>query len=84
MFDAELKELLVETKVIYEIIFDQTSRTIFSYYRRDLPHSTFTRVRGERSNIPEGHPDYDSDGNKIISEADYFSWDEVDTDVESE
>ena len=84
VFDAELEELLGENKVIYEIIFDQTSRTIFSYYRRDIPHSTFTRVRGERSNIPEGHPNYDSDGNKIISEADFFSWDEVDTDEESE
>jgi hypothetical protein len=84
VFDAELEELLGENKVIYEIIFDQTSRTIFSYFRRDLPHSTFTRVRGERSNIPEGPPDYDSDGNEIISEADYFSWDAVDTDEESE
>ncbi len=46
VFDAELEELLGETTVIYEIIFDQTSRTVFTYYRRDLPHSTFTRVRG--------------------------------------
>ena len=84
MFDAELEELLGENKVIYEIIFDQTKRTIFSYYLRDLLHSTFTRVRGERSNIPEGPPDYDSDGSEIISEADYFSWEEVDTDEESE
>ena len=84
MFDAELKELLVETKVIYEIIFDQTSRTIFSHYRRDIPLSTFTRVRGERSDIPEGRPNYNSNGNEIISEVDYFSWDEVDTDEESE
>jgi len=44
VFDAELEELLGENKVIYEIIFDQTSRTTFSYYRRDIPHSTFTRV----------------------------------------
>ena len=84
VFDAELEELLGETTVIYEIIFDQTSRTIFSYFRRYLPHSTFTRVRGERSNIPEGPPDYDSDSNEIIFEADYFSWEEVDTDEESE
>jgi len=76
--------LIRHPAVIYEIIFDQTSRTIFSYFRRDLPHSTFTRVRGERSDIPEGPPDYDSDGNEIISEADYFSWEEVDTDEESE
>ena len=79
MFDVELEELLVVPTVIYEIIFDQTSRTTFSYYSRDVPHSTFTRVRGERSDIPEGPPNYDSDGNEIISEEDFFSWDEVDT-----
>jgi hypothetical protein len=51
VFDAELEELLGETTVIYEIIFDQTSRTVFSYYHRDLPHSTFTlhtSSRGEK------------------------------------
>jgi hypothetical protein len=79
VFDGELEDLLVVPTVIYEIIFDQTSRTTFSYYSRDVPHSTFTRVRGERSNIPEGPPNYDSDGKKIISEEDFFSWDEVDT-----
>ena len=84
VFDVELEELLEVQKVIHEIIFDQTSATTFAYYSRDLPHSTFTRVRGERSDIPEGPPDYDSDGNEIISEADYFSWEEVDTDEESE
>jgi len=84
VFDAELEELLGVHKVIYEIIFDQTSRTTFSYYSRDIPHSTFTRVQGERSDIPEGPPNYDSDGNKIISEADFFSWDEVDTNTDEE
>ena len=79
MFDGELEDLLVVPTVIYEIIVDQTNRTTFSYYSRDIPHSTFTRVRGERSNIPEGPPNYDSDGNEIISEEDFFSWDEVDT-----
>ena len=56
VLDVELEELLGVQKVIYEIIFDQTSRTTFAYYSRDIPHSTFTRVRGERSNIPEGPP----------------------------
>jgi len=79
VFDGELEELLVVPTVIYEIIFDQTSRTTLAHYSRDVPHSTFTRVRGERSNIPEGPPNYDSDGNEIISEEDFFSWDEVDT-----
>ena len=44
VFDVELEELLGVHKVIYEIIFDQTSRTTFAYYSRDIPHSTFTRV----------------------------------------
>jgi hypothetical protein len=82
VFDAELEELLEETKVIYEIIFDQTSRTTFIFYRRELPHSTFTRIRGERRDIPEGPPVYDSDGSEIISEEDFFSWEEADTDKE--
>ena len=86
VFDDELEELLGVQKVIYEIIFDQTSRTTFVFYSRDIPHGTFTRVRGERSDIPEGPPNYDSDGNEIISEEDFFSWDEVEinTDEESE
>jgi len=84
VFDAELEELLGETKVIYEIIFDQTSRTVFTYYRQELPHSTFTRIRGERRDIPEGPPAYDSNGNEIRSEEDYSSWEEADTDEEPE
>ena len=72
VFDVELEELLGVQKVIYEIIFDQTSRTTFVFYSRDIPHGTFTRVRGERSDIPEGPPNYDSDGNEIISEEDFF------------
>ena len=80
--DAELEELLGETTVIYEIIFDQTSRTVFTYYHRDLSHSTFTQIRGERRDIPEGPPDYDSNGSEIISEEAYFSWEEADTDEE--
>jgi hypothetical protein len=86
VLDDELEELLGVQKVIYEIIFDQTSRTTFVFYSRDIPHGTFTRVRGERSDIPEGPPNYDSDGNEIISEEDFFSWDEVEinTDEESE
>ncbi len=84
--DDELEVLLGVQKVIYEIIFDQTSRTTFVFYSRDIQHGTFTRVRGERSDIPEGPPNYDSDGNEIISEEDFSSWDEVEisTDEESE
>ena len=79
MFDGELEDLLVIPTVIREIIFDQTNRTTFSYYSWDIPHSTFTRVRGESSDIPEGPPNYDNDGNEIISEEDFFSWDKMDT-----
>ncbi len=56
VLDDELEELLGVQKVIYEIIFDQTSRTTFVFYSRDIPHSTFTRVRGERSDILKGLP----------------------------
>ena len=84
VFDVKLKELLGVQKVIYEIIFEQTSRTTFAYYSQDIPHSTFTRVRGERSDIPEGPPNYDSDGNEILSEEDFFSWEEVDTNSDKE
>ncbi len=86
VLDDELEELLGVQKVLYEIIFDQTSGTTFVFYSRDIPHGTFTRVWGERSEIPEGPPNYNSDGNKIISEEDFFSWDkmEINTDEESE
>ena len=72
VFEVELEELLGVQKVIYEIIFDQTSSTTFAYYSRDIPHSTFTRVRGGRSDIPEGPPNYESDGNEILSEEDFL------------
>ena len=84
VFDVELEELLGVQKVIHEIIFDQTSRTTFAYYNRDIPHSTSTRVQGERSNIPEGPPNYNSDGNEILSEEDFFSWDEVEINTDEE
>jgi len=44
VLDNEVEELLGVQKVIYEIIFDQTSRTTFVFYSRDIPHGTFTRV----------------------------------------
>ncbi len=90
VLDNELEELLGVQQVIYEIIFDQTSRTTFRFYsrdiRRDIPQVTFTRERGERSDIPEGPPSYDSDGNEIRSDEDFFSWDEaeISPDEESE
>jgi len=59
-----LEDILVFKEVIYEIIFDQRN-TDFVFYIRDLPEETFTRLRGERDDIPEGPPQYDSDGNEI-------------------
>ena len=59
-----LEDILVFKEVIYEIIFDQRG-TDFLFYIRDLSEGTFTRLRGERDDIPESPPQYNSDGNKI-------------------
>jgi len=59
-----LEDILVFKEVIYEIIFDQRG-TDFLFYIRDLPKGTCTRLRGEQDDIPEGPPQYDSDGNEI-------------------
>ena len=57
-----LGDILGVEDIIYEIIFDQESRNIFVFYTFNLPEGTFTHFRGERDNIPEGPPQYDSDG----------------------
>jgi hypothetical protein len=57
-----LGDILGVEDIIYAIIFDQESRNIFVFYTRDLPEGTFTRFRGEHDNIPEGPPQYNSDG----------------------
>ena len=38
---------------------------MFKFYSRLLPDGTFILLRGERDDIPEGPPQYDSDGNEI-------------------
>ena len=63
-----LEDILEVQLVIYEIIFDQRSQTVYVFYTRNLPERTFTRLRGEQDNIPEGPPQYNSDGNKIHSD----------------
>ena len=63
--DDALESLLGVQSVVREIIFDQSSRTEFVFYSRLLPDGTFILLRGERDNIPEGPPQYDSDGNEI-------------------
>jgi hypothetical protein len=85
--DDTLEDILGVQKVIYEIIFEQTSRTTFVFYSRDLPEGTFTRARGERDDIPEaGPPNFDSDGHKIITdeELSYSDNVEINTDEDSE
>ncbi len=84
--DDTLEDILGVQKVIYEIIFEQTSRTIFGSYSRDLPEGTFTQVRGGRDDIPEGPPNFDSDSHEIITDEEFsYSVDvEINTDEESE
>ena len=43
----------------------QFNRTEFVFYSRLLPDGTFILLQGERDDIPEGPPQYDSDGNEI-------------------
>jgi len=62
--DDALEDILVFKEVIYEIIFNQRG-TDFLFYIRNLPEGTFTHLRGERDDKPEGPPQYDSDGNEI-------------------
>ena len=65
VYDDALEDILGVQNLIYEIIFNQRSRTTFVFYSRDLPEGTFTRFRGEQDDIPEGPPQYDSDGVEI-------------------
>ena len=72
MFDSpeilhndELGDILGVKAITYEIIFNQESQNIFVFYIRELPNGTFTCCQGERDNISDGPPRYDSDGNSI-------------------
>ena len=60
-----LEDILEVQLMIYEIIFDQRSRTVYVFYTRNLSKGTFTCRRGEQDDIPEGPPQYDSDGKEI-------------------
>jgi hypothetical protein len=81
-----LEDILIVQHVIYEIIFDQRDRNTFVFYSRDLPEGTFTRVRGERDDIPEGPPNFDSEGHEILTDEDfsYSDGEDINTDEESE
>jgi hypothetical protein len=69
--DDALESILEVQSVIREIIFDQRSRTVFVFYSRLVPDGTFILLRGERDDIPEGPPQYDSDGNKIDTDEEF-------------
>jgi len=69
--DDALESILGVQSVIREIIFDQRSRTVFKFYSRLLPNGTFILLRGERDDIPEGPPQYDSDGNEIDTDEEF-------------
>ncbi len=71
VYDEALEDILRVQKLIYEILFDQRSRTTFVFYSRDLPERTFTRFRGERDDIPEGPPQYDLDGHEILTDEEF-------------
>ena len=82
MNDGDLDELLEVQEVIHEIIFDQVGRTIFVFYSRDIirdiPQVTFTRVREERDDIPEGPPNLDSEGHEILTDEEFSASDNSD------
>ena len=84
--DDTLEDILRVQHIIYEIIFDQRDRNIFVFYSRDLPKETFTRVWGERDDIPEGPPNFNSEGHEILTyeEFSYSDGEEINTDEESE
>ncbi len=56
------------------------------FYSRDLPEGTFTRVRGERDDVPEGPPNFDSEGHEILTDEEfsYSDCEDINTDEESE
>jgi hypothetical protein len=60
-----LEDILEVQLVIYEIIFNQRSRTVYVFYTRNLTEGTFTCHQGEQDDIPEGPPQYDLDGIEI-------------------
>jgi hypothetical protein len=69
--DNTLGDILRVQHIFYEIIYDQRSQNIFVFYSRDLPEATFTRLQGERDNIPEGPPQFDSDGHEILTDEEF-------------
>ena len=44
---------------------------MFKFYSRLVPDGTFILLWGERDDIPEGPPQYDSDGNEIDTDEEF-------------
>ena len=65
--DGALEEIMGVQKVFNKIIFDQ-GQSVWIYYTRTVPEGTFSLRRGMRGDIPEGPPNYDSDGNEVGSD----------------
>ena len=65
--DDSLENILGIQQVINEILYDQRGDT-YVFYIRNLAKGDFTRLRGERDDIPAGLPQYDSDGNEILTD----------------
>ena len=66
--DGALEEIMCVQEAFNEIIFDQRSRSVWMYHTRTLPEGTFTLRWCMRDDIPEGPPQYDSDGNEVRSD----------------
>ena len=65
--DGALEEIMGVQKVINKIIYDRR-RSVWIYFTRTVPEGTFSLRRGMRGDIPEGPPNYDSDGNEVGSD----------------
>jgi hypothetical protein len=60
-----LEDILGVERILYEIIIDKRSHTVYLFYIRNLPEGTFTRLQGDRNDIPEGPPQSYLDSNEI-------------------
>ena len=65
--DGALEEIMGVQKVINKIIYDRRL-SVWIYFTWTVPEGTFSLRRGMRGDIPEGPPNYDSDGNEVRSD----------------
>jgi hypothetical protein len=57
--------------VEYERSYSTREVGLCLYFIRLLPDGTFIRLRGERDDIPDGSPQYDTDGNEIDTDEEF-------------